>query len=242
MEVQTAENPTAQNNPASGQEPQKAGSEPQGQEPKGQQAEGKGTGDSGNQLDYSDPEATKAVIESLRKENAKLRTGSKERDSEYQQMQERFSKLEKGLKTLFGQEEEEMTPEERLNHVQAQNEHLQMAVAMKEAAFEYGIGTDQYEYFEYLVTKAVNGLEEGQELTDEDLEGIAKQAKGVGAARSTSVDGQGQGSEPTVGNPDELSLEEFQEMGIVAKSQLYSKNPKLYEKLKLQDDAARKKR
>lgn len=210
-----------------------------GQEPESQQTQTDPEAGEPGALDFSDPNATKAEIERLRKENAKYRTRAKELDSQTQQLNERFSKMEKGLKTLFGEEETEMSPEETIEALQLRNEQLEVQSALREAANEYGIPANQYDYFEFLVSKKLNTLGEGEEITEEDLDEIAKQARGVGATPTTSVDGKGQNPDPTQPTGG-ISLEEFQAMGIMERSKLYGRDPKLYDRLKAQEEAARK--
>lgn len=193
----------------------------------------------GDDLGWTDEQ--KAYIDGLRKENAKYRTRAKERDSEVQGLNERLGRFETGLKKLFGDEESDMTPEEQVEILQAHNEQLAVQSALKEAAFEYGIGRDDYEYFEFMVAKRLGELEEGEELTEDDLDDIANMARQrSGAPGTTSVEG---GDPPP---PDQqaggVTLEEFMEMGIGQKSVLYQKDRKLYETLSMQERAAKKKR
>jgi hypothetical protein len=154
---------------------------------------------------------------------------------------EQYSKVENGLKGLFGEGEEELSPEEQVHALQARNEQLEMQSAMNEAATEYGVSQPQQEYFEYLVNKTLNGLKEGEELSEQGLEEIAKKANGAAASSSTSIDG-GAGQEPAQNDPGGISIDAFMAMGIMERSKLYSQNPKLYEQLKLQEAAAAKRK
>ena len=225
-----------------GQEPKSAGSEPSGQEPGGQQAAQDVTTQEPGALDYSDPTATEAVIKQLREENAKLRTRGKERDSEFDALNDRFSKFETGLKSLFsdGDEVDDLTPEQQVEVLQARNEQLEVNAALRDAASEYNIPNENFEFFEFLVGKRLNEMEEGEELSEEDLDAIAQRARGMGGASpNTSIDGEGTSPEPGA-QSQEVSLEEFVTMSVMAKSQLYQKNPQLYDQLKKQEAAARK--
>ena len=198
------------------------------------------TTDSGNQQDLGWTDEQKAYIESLRKENAKYRTKSKELETQYTSINERFSKVEKGLKGLFGEGEEgdDMPPEQKLEVMQAQNENLVLNNALTEAALEYGVGKQDYSYFKFLVQERLQALEEGEELTEEDLDVIAKQSKRGLAASSTSVEDGEIPPESTGG----ITLDSFKEMGINERSVLFSKNEALYKQLVAQERASAKKK
>lgn len=198
------------------------------------------TTDSGNQQDLGWTDEQKAYIESLRKENAKYRTKSKELETQYTSINERFSKVEKGLKGLFGEGEEgdDMPPEQKLEVMQAQNENLVLNNALTEAALEYGVSKQDYSYFKFLVQEKLQALEEGEELTEEDLDVIAKQSKRGSAASSTSVEDGEIAPESSGG----VTLESFKAMGINERSMLFSKNEVLYKQLVAQERAAAKKK
>ena len=186
------------------------------------------------QTDLGWTEEQKSYIKGLRDENAKYRTRSKEQGSQVDVLSERLGKFETGLKTLFGEEGEKLSPEETIEALQAQNEGLAIQSALKEAAFEYGIGKDSYEYFEFLVSKRLNELGEGEEMSEEELDGIAQSAKARYASSSTSV-GAG-----TVENPlphvdgGAITLANFEAMTITEKSVLFQKSPDLYKSLNQQ--------
>jgi hypothetical protein len=193
--------------------------------------------DSGGQgLSWTDEQ--KAYIESLRKENAKYRTKAKELETQYTGLNERFSKVEKGLKGLFGESEEEASPEEQLSALQAHNENLVLNSALTEAAMEYGIGKEDFIYFKFLVQERLSALEDGEELTEEDLDVLAKEARRGKAASATSVEGGGPAPEVEGG----ITLAEFQAMGINERSALFGKNEALYKQLIAQERAAKAKK
>lgn len=196
------------------------------------------TTDSGNQ-DLGWTAEQQAYIESLRKENAKYRTKSKELETQYSTINDRFSKMEKGLKGLFGEgEEDNVPPEQKLEAMQAQNENLVLNNALTEAALEYGVGKQDYSYFKFLVQEKLQALDEGEELTEEDLDVIAKQSKRGSAASSTSVEEGDIAPESTGG----VTLESFKAMGINERSMLFSKNEALYKQLVSQERASAKKK
>jgi hypothetical protein len=185
--------------------------------------EDKGSDD--QDLGFTD--AQKAYIESLRKENAKYRTKSKELETQYSSVNERFSKLETGLKSLFGEGSEKLSPEEQVGALSQQNEQLVLNNALNEAAIEYGIGKEDYSYFKFLVQERLQSLNEGEELTEEDLDGIAKSARRKTASSSTSVEDGSPAPEDASG----VSLEQFSAMGINEKSILFAKSPEIYKQL-----------
>lgn len=195
------------------------------------------TTDSGNQ-ELGWTEEQKAYIESLRKENAKYRTKSKELETQYSTINERFSKMEKGLKGLFGEGEEgdDLPPEQKLEVMQAQNETLVLNNALTEAALEYGVSKQDYSYFKFLVQEKLQALDEGEELTEEDLDVIAKQSKRGAGASSTSVEDGEIPPESSGG----ITLESFKAMGINERSVLFSKNEALYKQLVSQERASAK--
>jgi len=199
-----------------------------------------------SELEFSPKQ--KAYVEKLRKEAAKTRIKAKELETQHTQLSERFSKFEGGLKSLFkGEKDEKLSPEERIERLEKREQEqerssqaLELANALKEAALEHGVGKADLEYFEFLVGKKLEKLGEDEELSDDDLKALAKQAKAKSAAKSTSVDND---DEPSPDEDDgEISLDEFQEMGIGAKSALYQKDKPLYEKLAAQDRVAKKKK
>lgn len=188
-------------------------------------------------------EKQKAYIKSLRDESAKHRKKAKDLESSVKTTNDRLSKFEEGLKKLVGGEEDNLTPEEKMEKLQAQNDAHVLKGAIRDAAWEHGITKDQYDYFDFLVTKELEGLGENEELSDEKLEAIAKKAKAQGGGKpgNSSVDGKGGNDKPDPGNPDGLTLAKFKLMGIVEKSRLYQTNPDLYNQLLAEEKANKQK-
>lgn len=222
--------------PAGGQQNQPAGGKKEDSDP----------GDGGD-LGFTDKQL--AYVKGLRKEAADYRTKAKDLESKHSALEGRFSKLEGGLKKLFGDEDSDLTPEQKLEQAQAQNESLAFQSAITEAALENGVMKQDYEYFSFLVSKAAEKLGDNEELTADDIAKLALQAKGRGAPgndgnSSTSVGGkkEGDGSQsqdppnPSTGD-GEVTLEQFCGMSIGEKSALYQKNQDLYKSL---HDQARK--
>jgi hypothetical protein len=78
--------------------------------------------------------------------------------------------------------------------------------------------------------KALESLEDGQEMTEEELAEIISTVtagKGKGMGTSSTKDG----TKPPPAKDGEVTQEEFNKMSIIAKSKLYQTNPALYSKL-----------
>lgn len=208
--------------------------------------------DPGDSLGFTKEQ--KAYVDGLRKESAKYRTKAKELESGLRGTNDRLNKFESGLKRLFGDDDGEdtgnLTPEQRIERLEKRNqqdkqqlaeerEQLALEAALKGAALEHGIRKENYEYFEFLVGKRLASLQDDEELTEDDLALLAKQANGKSAPKSTSVDEDGPDPDEEDG---ELTLEEFMDMGISARSQLYQKDKALYERLVAAEKSAKKKK
>lgn len=167
------------------------------------------------------PEAQK-IIKDLRTENAKRRTDNNN-------FKTRMEKIEGGLKSMFD-DDDESTPEEKLKKVSDDKDQLAVRNSLMSIAIENGIGKDDYEYFEFLMSKRLGKLEEGQELSEEDLDSVLDSIKSRKAGADTST-GDGGGGKPPAGGASEVTQAEFDKMGITAKSLLYQQKPDLYNKL-----------
>lgn len=210
-----------------------------GQDPDGQKADS-GNDDPGDTSGWT-AEQWAAHAKELRKENAKHRTANKELKTEVTALNNRFSQLEGGLKKLFGDDDDELTPEQKLEEVSSQNAELQFQAALNEAALEHGVGKADLKYFRFLVSEEVNGLKEGEELSEEALADLAKQAKAKSAPNKTSVSNKDgtTDKDPEGGDDGDVTLAEFNKMGIGEKSLLYQKNKDLYVKLSAEAKAAK---
>lgn len=227
-----------------GQDPKKVEDpKPGGQEPPAK-TEGDDGGDPG-ELDYSDPKATKAAIEALRKENAASRKAKKDLESKFNGVNERFSKLEKGLKGLFGEGDDDIPPEERVSKLSQANQELEGRTALLELAYENDIPKDSVKYFSFLVSEAVDGLKEGEELSEDALAEIVKDVRAKAASPRTSVGGKGDGT----GNPppakdpssgDDMTVEQFVKLNMGEKTKLFRDNKDLYTRLMVQAKEQRK--
>lgn len=188
-----------------------------------------GEGDDGDptKLDVStlDPKAQK-LIKDLRKENADARKRNKNLD-------ENQGKLRAALVEAGIIEGDDGDPETAVKSLKAQNEQAVFHNAILESAVEYGVGKADLKYFRFLVQEKVAELKDGEELGDDDLAELAKQAKRPAASASTSVTG-GEGGEPPPKKPGasgDVSLEQFAKMNTGEKSALYLKNADLYNQL-----------
>lgn len=215
-----------------GQEPTKVTTPPPGQEPGSKAAGESDPGQApGTQMSQADAQA---AIKALREENAKHRLTNKE-------LGEKMAKMETGLKNLFGSNEAEQagSVEEKLAKIEADvkaereaRQALEEEKALNDLAKDLKIPDEGRDFFNFLLQKELNGLNEGEELSDEALEDVAKKAKAQAAPASTSVENGGKGSTPPPsGNAGETTLEEFATMSMGQKSELYGKDPNLYNKL-----------
>ncbi len=216
----------------------KGGKEVDPPEPK---KDGEGGTKGGKEVDPPEPkegdddpkwdDRTKSYIKKLREENASSRKKNKELDNSNKALTER----QKAILKAAGLEEEADDPEEQVKQLSLNNSQLAFKNAILESAVHHGIAGDDVEYFEFLVAKAVDGLEEGAELSEEQLAEIATKVKkaGKGKASTSTKGGNGKegGEPPPPGASGEVSLDAFVAMTITEKSQLYEKQPEVYKKL-----------
>lgn len=170
-------------------------------------------------------------VKKLRDENARNRVAAKEAGE----------RLKAVLKAA-GIEEDSQDPAEKLKVSQAESQNLAFRNAILESAVEQGVPADQLEFYEFLISKAVSKLEEGAELSDEDMAEIVGKVKTAkGSANSSVGKGKdGKGDPPPGNDKGEVSLDQFCMMSITQKSDLYLKKPDLYKRLK--EEATAKKR
>lgn len=210
------------------QDPPKGDEDPSDQDPPKDPPKKDDDDDEDDKLDFDSlDDKTKKYIKKLRQE-------AKDRRTESNKLSTRMEKFEKGFKAMFGDEDDDTDPEESLKSLQGQFESSVSENAILRLAISNGIsGEEGLEYFEFLMSKRLNSLEEGEELTEDDLEDIiSKCSKGAGAGKAnTSTKGDSKGNKGPDKNNDEVTQEEFDKMGMMAKSKLYEKNPELYNKL-----------
>jgi hypothetical protein len=177
-----------------------------------------------NSLDPS----VQSYIKELRAENAKTRT-------ERNNLNTRMENFEKGFKAMFGEEGEgqEFSPEEQIHALNSNYQDLAFSNAVMGIAYQNQVPHDKLEYFEFLMNREADMLEEGQEMTEEQLAGIIQKVKGEGFNASdanSSVSDNGAGN-PEANNSGAVTLETFARMSMVERSELYRKNPNLYNSL-----------
>jgi len=174
----------------------------------------------------------KKLIKKLRGENANSRTKNKG-------LEERLGKIEKGLKSMFGEEDDDddRSPEDKLADAQAQNESVAFQNAMLEFCLDNGI-TDKSDrkYLSYLVAEASEELDEGEELSEEKLAELVQEAKsrgkGSGSKKANSSADSGDGNDnPSPDGDSEVTLDQFAEMSVLDKNELYRNHPDTYKKL-----------
>lgn len=188
-----------------------------------------GSGDSTGGNQTMTLEEAQKVIKDLRAEAAKYRT-------EKNNLSTRLEKLEKGIKAFAGGDEnDEEDTETKFGKLQGEFETLSVRNAMYELAFEHGVSKDDFEYFEFLMSKKLNSLEEGAEMTEEDLTEILgglKTRSGGKSPANTSTGGQQKPNPEQKGG--EVNLEQFVKMGMMDKSKLFQTKPELYNSLLMQ--------
>jgi hypothetical protein len=159
----------------------------------------------------------------LRKENGDHRIKNKA-------LVESHGKLKKALVETGIIKDDDEAPEEKLKTVSAQLNGSTVKNAVLEAAIEHGVGKENLKFFEFLVSDKLASLEDDQELTEDDLESLAVQARGrqSGNSGTTSVGGK---EKPDPQGSSEVNLDQFVGMSIAEKDQLFKKNPDLYNRL-----------
>lgn len=171
------------------------------------------------------PQEVQDLVKGLRSESAKHRT-------EKNNLATELEKLKNGFKAVFGDEQDQDTPEVKLQNLSAVAQQLEMKNAMLELAYEHGIGKDQREFFEFQMSKALDSLADGEEMTEEQLQEIIAKVKPIGSKGNgnTSVDDKNAGKKDPAGQTG-TTLEQFMAMSITQKSKLYSEKPDVYNAL-----------
>ncbi len=223
-------------------------------DPGGQGDGGGGTGDPGGQADPKDggqakpgasggtgndkpapgervedlPEWAQKKLKNLNSENANART-------ENNVLKGRVDKIETGFKSMFGDEDDKLTPEEKMAKVQLQNESMATQNAMLELCMENGI-TDAKgrKYLTFLINESVDDLKEGEELSEEAMTGLIQQAKqfATGKKANSSADDGGEGGDPpNPQNTSDVTLAAFNAMNALDRNKLYLEKLDTYTKL-----------
>lgn len=176
------------------------------------------------------PPWAQKLVKDLRKENADHRTKNKG-------FEDRFNKLEAGLKGLFGGDnDDKLTPEQRVEQLTEAAQQAEMKNAVLLLAMENGIATDKIDYLGYKINQAMASLDDGQELPDEELAKIVKEVKGLGGGSPGKGKADSSVDDKDANNKDPnsskgVTLDEFINMGVMAKSELYRKDKATYDRL-----------
>jgi len=171
------------------------------------------------------PEEAQKMLKDLRAENAKHRTTNNNLTS-------KMEKFESGLKNMFGDGEDDEDPSAKLEALQGNYESAVTRSAILELALENGIsGKENLEYFEFLMGKSLNSLEEGEELTEEKISDIVSKSVPTKGSANTSTKKDGAGDKKPDESSDEVTQEQFNKMGMTQKSLLYRTKPELYKQL-----------
>ena len=187
--------------------------------------------------DFADPVKAKAEIKKIRAEAAKHRTRAKNLDGEIATMKSTLDKL----KTAFGMEDDSVDPAEQLKAIQQQNENYQVELGIVQLARDNGITSDQDDYFRFLLSKRFDSLEEGEELTEEDLQEIVQKSQSIsGGKQNPASTGVGSGSKvPAGASKGSVTPEMFAAMSLTEKSKIYTDDSALYSRLLTEAKAKR---
>lgn len=186
-----------------------------------------------DELSKLSPEELRKLAKKLRKENAGHRVKSKDLKSKLNVSEAQ----KKAILKAAGIEVEDENPEEQVKALNGENATLAFRLAIRESALEHGIGKDELEFFEFLVSKATSELEDGDELTEEQMTEIAAKAKAKkGSANTTTNNGKGKGKggnpPPPAGGDDKVvTLDKFLRMTMMEKAKLYDTNRDMYTQL-----------
>lgn len=169
------------------------------------------------------PDWAQKQIKDLRKESAKNRTSNKS-------LNEKFEAMQKGMKQALGLEDaDDVNPEEQVTKLSNANHNLEFQNAVLALAVEHGISNEKLDYFNFLMAKEVEGLEEDAELDDDAIKVVVQKVKGLNAkAADSSVDGEDEDNNPE--GDSSLTLDGFVSLNVLEKSALYRKDPDTYNK------------
>jgi hypothetical protein len=165
-------------------------------------------------------------IKKLRAENAKHRNRNKELDSSLGEREQILQKMKHALGL-----EEETDPAEHLEALAQQNQQLQVELTVKELVQNFGVPNETEKYFRFLLSERLESLEEGEELTEDEIEVLAQEARKIRGGAVGSSTGLSLEKQPNASAQGTVSAADFAKMGLSERSQLYTKNPALYQKL-----------
>ena len=180
--------------------------------------------DDADELAKVSPEELRKMVKDLRGESAKHRTRAKN-------LEDSQTKLKTKLVEAGFIEDDSKEPAEQLESFKQATAELQVKNAILQAAVENGISKDGVDYFEFLVNKKLGALEEGAEITSDDLAAWATEAKkkfGGGSGGSTSVGADGK---KNPNGDSSVTLDQFVKMSTGEKSSLFNKDRAAYDQL-----------
>jgi len=180
----------------------------------------------------SDPDELKKYILQLRKENAKHRTKAKNLKDSSTTAEQKLQEMRSNLARALGLEgEDEVSPEEQVQHLTSYTQQLEIQSALMETALVNGVSAGELGYFKYLLAERLEALEEGEELGEEEMAEIVSEVKRVSAAKTASTGVGSKSPAPTSSHSGGVTVEQFMKMSVTEKSQLYMKDKGLYERL-----------
>lgn len=189
---------------------------------------GAGDDDDSDDFDYSNADAVKKEIKKLRKEAASKRVSNKE----LTQKVAKYEETQKKLKQVFGLEDDEVDPAEQVQQLQAENQMLKLDMELNQIAGDLEIPQGNQKYFKFLVKEKLQQLDEGEELSDEDLEAIAQEVRALGGNKQTSTGLKKPQTPPPSGDGNgAMTVEGFMKLSLSEKSLLYTKDPAEYDRL-----------
>ena len=175
------------------------------------------------------PEDAQAEIKRLREE-------AKSRRLENKKINDRLQKMEKGLKSAFGDESTDENPEEKIKRISEEREAINERIAILDICAEHGIAKKDRAYLRFQLQNAAEGLEEGEQITEEIMQDIVKEVKSRSKSEkkeaNSSVKGPPKEGE-NAGNQaiTKEDVENFKKMTIAEKTEVYDKSEARYEKL-----------
>lgn len=186
-----------------------------------------GEGDEGTN-DFSDPEKAKAEIKKLRAEAAKHRNKAKTFSEQLDAVNGKLS----GLKKTLGVEDDEADPEEKIKELSGKTDALEVELSVVKLARDHDVPKESDKYFRFLLGQKLEELEEGEEITDEQVAELAVEAKQVSGKSGNNSTGLSGGKKPSADNgKGTLTVQQFAKMNTGEKSALYAKNPSEYNRL-----------
>lgn len=171
-----------------------------------------------------------AEIENLRKENGNHRTKNKSLEDKMKSYDQQFSSLKKAI----GIEDETESPEEKVKVLSQSHEALEVELGLVSAARAFNIPMEHDSYFRFLLKEKIDALEEGEELSEEEIEAVAAQVMSYTGSKkktSTGVDDSKGGKKDPEEDAEEVTQEQFNKMGLMQRNKLFTENKDLYVKL-----------